>query len=223
MNFIFVDKKTYVKKPNFVFEKRHYYQWVNDYLIRYDTPGACGHSDIYWLNHKGQQHRDNDLPATLSNYIKDNCRWYQNGELHRIGKPARINGEDIWWYMYGQLHCETGPAYHTALIEGWFEYGCPRDYLIGPAVVGVRGNISYYTGYSFHRDYGPAVICIRTPKYWRREINKKFMYDKWDLVSRFMFSCGSDYKKMWFKKGILKKVSMDNDFDIMTYLIYGYW
>lgn len=61
-------------------------------------------------------HRDNDLPAV--EYSDGYKEWRCNGELHRIGGPAFINGYGHWiFYENGVKTNLAGPA------EGWMHEG----------------------------------------------------------------------------------------------------
>ena len=73
-----------------------------------------------WTNSEGRIHRIYG-PAyrTLDNSL---IEWYKDGDLHRIGGPARINNGNMFWYKKGILHNLDGPA----VIEG----AGPKQYWI---------------------------------------------------------------------------------------------
>jgi hypothetical protein len=60
--------------------------------IRYD-----GDQQRYWLNKKGQIHREKDLPSVM-NYNGYNC-WYKEGICSRKKLPAIIcyDGDKCWF------------------------------------------------------------------------------------------------------------------------------
>lgn len=59
--------------------------------------GGC----LEWRNHKGQIHRDDDLPARI---WPDGCRiWYRDGLVHRDDGPAYVGSDGYEaWFEYGQ-------------------------------------------------------------------------------------------------------------------------
>lgn len=85
-----------------------------------DLPATISDYQEEWYQN-GLQHRDNDRPAVIT---KDNDRvWKQNGKNHRIGKPAIIRGDNSQeWYEKGNLHRIDGPAIVNSdgTEEWWF-------------------------------------------------------------------------------------------------------
>ncbi len=77
-------------------------------------------ADIVYYNNDRQKHRKYG-PAHIS-HIYDFEAWYINGELHRIGGPARRHKDSRWWFVEGKLHRLDGPAVDMK--------GHPREYWI---------------------------------------------------------------------------------------------
>lgn len=131
-----------IKHLKYILEKESYFWFVDGQLHHENDEPAFYFLDgiqiIYAKN--GLFHRDNDLPAVISNSkegVKQREFWYLNGLLHRDNdKPAIIyqNGTYIWyqnnmihreddqpalieestnkkeWYINGKLHREKGYA-----------------------------------------------------------------------------------------------------------------
>jgi len=60
----------------------------------------------FWLNDKGEFHRDDDLPAFTytSDLRKGDKFWYKNGVFHRLAGPAveYTNDKINIWYINGK-------------------------------------------------------------------------------------------------------------------------
>jgi hypothetical protein len=68
-----------------------------------DLPAVIDSAGQYWCK-EGKRHRDDDLPARISN--NGDQYWYKEGKLHRNGDlPAvtSVHG-DQYWYKEGKLH-----------------------------------------------------------------------------------------------------------------------
>lgn len=120
-------------------------QWMNDYYFQLNQEKSivteCTSIWCKYYNGFYGIHRDNDLPAIISD---NQCAWYQYGLLHRDSQPAEINyfNNYIAWYQHGVRHRTDGPAVYNAKyvpmfkygsIEIWSQYGL-RHRLDGPAL-----------------------------------------------------------------------------------------
>jgi hypothetical protein len=76
--------------------------------------------DIVYKNSDGKKHRIYG-PAYISNYYRVE-EWYKEGELHRVGGPARTHKDSKWYYKEGLLHRLDGPAVD--------QLGHPKEYWI---------------------------------------------------------------------------------------------
>lgn len=96
--------------------------------------------------------------AFINFLCEDRFFWDEEGEYHRIGKPAviRKNGTKEWW-LHGQRHRKDGPAitYKDGSQE-WYLHG-RRHREDGPALIEPGLHQYYYHG-KRHRTDGPAVI-----------------------------------------------------------------
>ena len=61
-----------------------------------------------WTNSEGIKHRIFGPAVTVKKHRL--VEWYKEGELHRIGGPARVHGDNKYWYVEGKLHNLEGPA-----------------------------------------------------------------------------------------------------------------
>src|ERR1700680_3490481 len=83
--------------------------------IHYTTNPIINEDGIFWLNFKGQRHRDNGPAVEYSNGIKE---WYINDELHREDGPAieYPNGGSKFWFIRGK-RIKDRCTYIDTLVE----------------------------------------------------------------------------------------------------------
>lgn len=106
-----------MKLKEFIYQNRNLFK-----RIRYDDIGLI--EDETWYNDKGEIHRDNDEPAYISHFYKNNrlvskMEWYKHGKVHRDDKPARTT-----FYESGSIETEkwfqndvcTKTVFHDDLI-----------------------------------------------------------------------------------------------------------
>ena len=77
--------------------------------------------DLEYRNAEGKLHRIYG-PAYISTKYKVE-EWRKDGELHRVGAPARTHKNSKWYYQDGKLHRLDGPAVDAK--------GHPKEYWIG--------------------------------------------------------------------------------------------
>jgi hypothetical protein len=99
------------------------------YTYFIDNLEYCGILQVWDSNLDIYLHRDNDLPAYISNTLKE---WWQNGELHRDNdKPAIIRNslrKSKEWYKNGLRHRDGNlPAKITYYITYEDEYECWKN------------------------------------------------------------------------------------------------
>lgn len=118
----------------------------------------------YPIEHKnedGKLHRDNDLPAVISE--NGTQMWFQNGKRHRDeDKPAVIylDGAQLW-FANGLAHrCDDKPACEYLKGEKrWFLHGKEHRDNDKPAHIWPNGTQWWYQNNEKHRDGDkPAII-----------------------------------------------------------------
>lgn len=137
-------------------------------LHSFDDQPAAIHPNgkLEWYKH-GLLHRDNDLPALISDVTE---KWYQNGLLHRDNdQPAVINFEPNYkqWYQYDKLHRDNDqPAIVSDTFQSWYNNG--ERHRIGQAsIIYNDGSTSWYCNDLLHRTDGPAFYNKDGIEEWR--------------------------------------------------------
>lgn len=146
--------------------------------------------DYEWIV-DGRQHRD-DGPATYHTnqtifYYRDKSfvpygatqpvsidisqTWYQHGQMHRIGGPARIDRDGYEWYQIidgrSKLHRTDGPAVDKSYMREWRINGeLHRE--DGPAKLYTSNPLhqEWFRHGMRHRVGGPAYVTNSGVKYW---------------------------------------------------------
>lgn len=175
------------------------------------TPVRIGMTgDETWKLPNGDLHREDGPAETWGGPIpeRQNFRWYQHNELHRLDGPAVLfaNGQREWW-REGILHRQDGPALYKEGEEQYGEWWIDGDHHRddGPAVTRRGGQQEWYSHGLRHRDGGPALINpLENSEEWyqhgklHREDGPAAIYpgkQEWWIAGTFIGENESDYRQ----------------------------
>lgn len=132
--------------------------WVQDGVTPHPTGGYLS---VYtsrdyteYVNDKGVRHR---LDGPAYTHVGGRTEYWVEGQQHRLGGPAIVDGLEEAWCDHGVLHRLDGPAITSANgTREWYVNGV-RHREDGPSIERGNGSSEWHLHGKRHRVDGPAV------------------------------------------------------------------